>query len=236
MQLIKLTTTGLIAITVSLANSSTAQAGGCFSQRVVAQQLVAPVVAYPQSYTYYFVGQPIREQAILQKSIIQQSQALQSDPLYQEFLEFKRWREGQNSGQPNQAERLAIETQAAVSAPAHQTIVAITCLKCHSGPEPKGEVSFEGPLSDSMKLKMMQMVWAGKMPPTAPLDNERAAKLFEELLGDDQLQDIPQQPIPNGSLPMTGPPIAPPSPTPAIPTNPNEESVLTPTPDPPIQP
>lgn len=143
-----------------------AEAGGCYSQ--LSQQVVAVQAQPVYSYALYFVGAPVRQEALAQKAIT-------SDPEYQEFLEFKEWKASRGLQTPPDIhdERLPL---------AAPTVVSTMCIKCHSGEEPKGDLRLDVSLTDDVKLKAMRMVWAGKMPPTAPLNNEQAAQMFEELL------------------------------------------------------
>lgn len=154
-----------LSILVLVATTMPAHAGGCYPS-VVKQAVVAQPV---YSYAFYFVGQPVREQAVMQK-------AVQADPLWREFQEFKAWREQYNAQLPAAAQAI------------HSTVLQATCVKCHSGAEPKGDVRLDGELTDALKLRAMGMVWQGKMPPTGPLANEKAAELFEELLGSQEPQ------------------------------------------------
>lgn len=152
--------------------SSNLAGGGCFSS-CFSQKVVQAVVApQPISYTYYFVGQPIREQALVQK-------AVQDDPLWKEFQEFKRWKES-GSVDGDQRGPLGLTGSSTVNPPS--TALSRNCLKCHSGEEPKGDLSLEGELPLETRHKMLTMIWSGKMPPTGPLPNEEAAELFNELL------------------------------------------------------
>lgn len=136
--------------------------GGCFSYRSQAVTTYS-TPAYSYNYAYYFVGRPIREKALVQK-------AVEDDPLWQEFQEFKRWRETQSQRPP------VMEQQTGV--------LQDTCLKCHSGDEPKGGLDMTGELDAGTKLQMMTKVWRGEMPPNAPLPDDQAAELFNQLLGE----------------------------------------------------
>lgn len=134
-----------------------------------------------QQYVSYFVGAPIRAEAIVQK-------AMNDDPEYQEFRAFKRWREARNAAN---SEPQLPELPALPSGPeepgAGESIIVQTCTKCHSGNTPRG-----GLLLDSLesiyavdcetRLLAMQRVAEGSMPPKSALSADERGSLVAEFL------------------------------------------------------
>jgi len=147
--------------------------GRCFSrQRVVVRQQAVDVVQFVPVNYYYFVGAPLRQAAVAEYSVKQ-------DPLWQEFQEFKKWKEGQGQEQPDPA------------ANPEASIMAVACVRCHGGAKTAAGLDFTQPLTVALKHKMMQKVWHDEMPVKAagdehvpnPLTAEQKAQLFDELLG-----------------------------------------------------
>ena len=128
----------LLAVLVHLPRPDAAAAGGdCVSlfrrppRIVTSGAVVAPFYA-PQ--VNYFVGQPIRVEAIVQK-------ALTEHPQYQEFLEFQRFKAKQKQkatgmppAPPKPGQRASVQSGT----------LAATCGKCHGGNAPKAGLLLDG--------------------------------------------------------------------------------------------
>lgn len=137
----------------------------CHQKRAV---VVQQPVAYQQ--VYYFVGAPLRQQAVVQKQ-------LADDPLYQEFLQFKAWKE-QTQKQP-----------VAVDAPEAKTPITAHCGRCHGGASPKGGFFLDGqnvPASDITKA--LRQIADGSMPPDRELTAEEKGALMQALLNSEDSQ------------------------------------------------
>lgn len=88
---------------------------------------------------------------------------------------------------PPAAEPAAQATNAPIQA--HEapppTLVQRTCVKCHSGPEPKGKLDLSGELSPEQRLKAIGRLLADdlakRMPKGKEIDAEMRGKLIQEL-------------------------------------------------------
>lgn len=142
-------------------------------QAVHVQQVVAPLV-YPQ--VNYFVGAPIRVEAIVQ-------QALRADPGYAEYQKFKAWQAGQSQQQAKPEApmpSLPVEPQ-----PATQfAMLTAKCSQCHSGDSPKKGLLLDGTakLTCEQMAKAMKAIQSGTMPPKAKLTPEESGYIFQDLL------------------------------------------------------
>lgn len=134
------------------------------------QQVLAAPVIYPQ--VNYFVGAPIRVEAIVQ-------QALRNDPEYAAFQQFKLWRQGQPSALHKPAD--------SIPEPIPASLLVAKCGACHGGDAPKKGLVLDGitKLSCQQALLCMQRINAGTMPPKdhPQLTPEEKGDLFQELLG-----------------------------------------------------
>lgn len=138
--------------------------GVCHQQAVVHQQYVAPVYT-PQ--VYYFVGSPIRAQAVMQQ-----------DDDYQEFQAFKAWKQTQSR-----------EQQVQPVTQAESGLVKQLCGKCHA--EPNQGNSFYAITGDDLVsaekiTKAIRAVAYGHMPKDRQLSKEEKNALLAELLSLEQ--------------------------------------------------
>lgn len=147
---------------------------GLFGNRCALKQVQAVVAQpiYAQPYAVnYFVGAPIRVEAIVQ-------QALRADPQWQEFQQFKQW-------QTLRAHEPQATSQAVAS-----SLIAANCASCHSGAKPAKGLVLDGEtaVTCEQKLAAMKAVRDGKMPPP-----NKAAALSPEAKGDllSELLDLP---------------------------------------------
>jgi len=135
------------------------------------QAIVQQVVAVPiYRNQYYFVGSPIRAEAIIQK-------AMQDDPAYQSFLQYKQNLAAIQSGHKHRAE----------DPPATNQVVSVLdrkCASCHSGDKPGAGILLDGtgPLSPDMMTRIKTSVDSGKMPKSRPpLTAEEKSVLAQEM-------------------------------------------------------
>jgi hypothetical protein len=143
-----------------------------FVKHVAVQQ----VVAYPQ--VSYFVGAPIRVEALVQ-------QALRTDPDYEAFQKFRQWQSMTDASRVATAPPAGQGTQeSSDTSPEPAPLLAQSCSKCHSGATPKAGLIIDGhtPLTAEQALHAMRRIQAGEMPPKVLLSPEEAGAAFSELL------------------------------------------------------
>ncbi len=153
---------GSAAMVLLLQNARPSYGGGC--RRIVQ-------VAQPLQQFFYFVGQPVRLEAVLEKQ-------QRDDPSYQEFLEFKQYRK-----------RLALQTNNTPKAELkaeRPSLLQRKCGRCHTGPKPRGGIRFDEKqtLPAEQIINAQRMMLAGEMPPAsdARLSPEEMGDLIQELL------------------------------------------------------
>lgn len=141
-------------------------------QAVHVQQLAAPII-YPQ--VNYFVGAPIRVEAIVQKS-------LQENPEYAEFQRFRAWKQ-ELERKPTVGEPLNKPTEN-IPQIIPTSLLTIKCGTCHGGDAPKKGLLLDGTakLNCEQVLKAMKAIQSGAMPPKNKLTPEEAGNVFHELL------------------------------------------------------
>ena len=144
-------------------------------QKVQVVQKVQAVELVPAN-VFYFVGAPIRQAAIVQ-------QQMHTDPLWEEFQQFQKFKAF--SAQADAKAGTAPPPTAGSVGPEPReskgSVLAATCMRCHGGEDPQGGLDLSLPLTSALKGEIAKQVWLGKMPPEKPLNNEQAAKLFDEL-------------------------------------------------------
>lgn len=149
------------------------QAGVC--RTCVKQQVVAP---YIQPQVQYFVGAPLRQQAV---------QTYQDN--YQEFQQFRAWQQNQRQQlqAPPQVHDCPTCNPQPQLAPEQHSVIKQNCSKCHSGDNPKGDLWLDGtvPLNAEKRDRIMRKIYQGKMPPKNPLDDETLNLMIEKLYGAD---------------------------------------------------
>jgi len=168
-------TRALLAVALVGVVATSSDAGDCRATFVTNSNhaAVAPLVAYPT--VNYFVGRPVRIEAITKK-------AIKDDPEYREFLEFKKWKAAKGAA-PQKRENVAAR---------RQTLLQTTCGKCHGGATPSGAFAFDGTQGISAEKFEMIVKWAsGKVKPkgaTMPgviqklIDEKKTAQLLSELI------------------------------------------------------
>jgi hypothetical protein len=160
----------------------TAQAGNCYQQAVKAY--VAPHYVQ-KAQVYYYVGQSIRAAAVVEAEKA-------NDPDYQQFQEFKKFREEWEAFKSQQAQQ---PPEGALAQQAPQTQLQASCVRCHSGAEPKGGRDFSGLLTADDLKAIKEILPTGKMPPkSAPeardFSNELAGQVILDAI--DQLSAEPE--------------------------------------------
>lgn len=189
---------GLAALTCAVATTpEAAQAGGCFrtvcapvQKRVVVER---QAVVYPQpniSYTYNFVGAPIREQAYAEQAVRQALEVIgeTTEKITERRTEFRTAPQQQQAepcpcpdctgaheqtptGEPNQFSREELSA------------LTNTCARCHGDQEnPKAGLSLTGELDAATRLAALRKVTQKEMPPDRELSDEQAAAVITELL------------------------------------------------------
>lgn len=134
------------------------------------QHVQQQAVIVQPAQVYYFVGQQVRSQALVQHQ-------LRSDPDYAEFLEFKKWKAAQgNTG-------AAVDANATGS-PAAPSPVTTFCARCHSGAAPKGGFYLDGTSSVSADTitSALRQIASGEMPPDRQLSPQEKGELMQTLL------------------------------------------------------
>jgi hypothetical protein len=137
---------------------------------VVRQQVVAHHQAYVAPVAInYFVGQPIRAEAIVEK-------ALRNDPDYEAFKKFKLWRNTSDGrpaieSPPDTAQRTPDTSQVAADIP--DNVIPILykhCGGCHSGAAPKAGLLLDGSAYIDCKtlVKCIDEISTGSMPKAKP--------------------------------------------------------------------
>lgn len=145
---------------------STAMADNCHIQ-AVQQVIIPPSISY-------FVGAPVRVQAIVQKQ-------LRSDPDYAEFQQFKAWK----AKQKGEAQQINQPVKA-------KGILSTTCAQCHGKAVAAGGFSFNGTSAISAEHFQKIVTWvSGKVEPPGPkmkgvikslIDKRQTAQLLSELI------------------------------------------------------
>lgn len=97
---------------------------GVHRQQFIVQQHVGAIQALP--IAVWQVAPEVRSQAL----------AYKSDPLYKEFMEFKKWKENQHA--PTKTEPVRKEVTVGGN------LLEATCGRCHTGANPAGGFSFNG--------------------------------------------------------------------------------------------
>jgi len=133
-------------------------AAHCIHQTHIVQKVVAVPIVQNQ-YISYFVGQPIRVESIIQKTI-------QSDPEYQAFQQYKQFVRQQHAQPAPQQPDGNVPADPEPINPA-VSVLSTKCASCHSGDAPKGQILLDGtaPLSDAIRVKASKAVIEGRMPP-----------------------------------------------------------------------
>lgn len=170
----------------------TAYAGGCYSQAIsYAQPLYVKAYAAPV-VSYYYVGGSIRAAAVVEAE-------KRADPDYQDFLDFKAWKAGQQTRAP--------ESPVPDGAlPQRQSLIESRCVRCHNPNSPNGPgggYDFSGPLTAADLKAIKEILPTGKMPkvgsPEAKdFSNELAGALILEAI--DKLSDATDAPEPPANL------------------------------------
>jgi mono/diheme cytochrome c family protein len=170
----------LAALCLVVISSATADAcnrcgifgAGCHVA-AVKQVYAAPVVKqlqavqYVPQHVYYFVGAPLRAEAVIEH-------AKQRDPDYQQFQEFKRFLEFQTQAQNQQA---AEQPERSAG-----SMFSAKCLSCHNATKSAGGINLDGPLSAEIKVQAMESALDGRMPKgRPPLSSEELGELIDEL-------------------------------------------------------
>lgn len=135
-------------------------------QVAVKQVYAAQAVQYVPQHVYYFVGAPLRADAVVEYQ-------KQRDPDYQQFQAFKEFLQFQQL----QAQQPPEQPQHAVGA-----VLQSKCVGCHNATKSAGGIALDGPLDAAMKEQVMESVLDERMPKgRAPLTPEELGGLIDEL-------------------------------------------------------
>jgi hypothetical protein len=88
--------------------------------------------------------------------------------MHGEYEEFRRWKESQAAKNAEQQARAS-------------SLVARTCLKCHSGAAAKTDFRLDEPMAADARLKAIREVLSGRMPKDKPLGPAEISALVAEL-------------------------------------------------------
>lgn len=183
--------TRLLLTVLAFSITATAHAGNCYQQAVKAY--AAPYYVQ-KAQVYYYVGANIRTAAILEAEKA-------ADPEWRQFQEFKRFREEWEAFKQQQSQQPPPGAQAQQ---APQTQIQASCVRCHSGAEPKGGRDFSGLLSADDLKAIKEILPSGKMPPPSAPE----AKGFSNNLAGQVILDAIDQ-LTAGEV-VDGPPPLPP--------------------------
>lgn len=137
-----------------------------YAAPVVKQVYAKQAVQYVPQHVYYFVGAPLRADAVVEYQ-------KQRDPDYQQFQAFKEFLQYQQL----QAQQAPEQPQHAVGA-----VLSSKCVGCHNQTKSAGGIALDGPLDAAMKEQVMESVLDERMPKgRAPLTPEELGGLIDEL-------------------------------------------------------
>lgn len=164
--------TRILLVALVCLSPTLARADGCyqqsFSRSYAVKSYVAPV--YQQSFIAYYVGAPIRVEAMVQAE-------LKTNPDYQEFKSYQEFKGEFESFLKWKQSQSAVPSGAL---PSQQSLLASRCNRCHSGENPKGGRDFSGSLTADDLKAIKEILPKGSMPP----QNSPEAKDFtNELAG-----------------------------------------------------
>ena len=141
----------LIFIAVLVANH--ADAGGFYYQRYYQPKYAV------QQFQAYYVGAPVRIEAMVQAE-------MQSSPEYQEFQQYKEFRGEFEAFMQWKQQQAAIPADAL---PQQLSAMDRSCVRCHSGDEPKGSIDLTGAIdADTLKALKTAILEDRMPPPNAP--------------------------------------------------------------------
>ena len=165
----------LPALIILLGVAGLATARNC--HQFFAAPVVQQVVAYPQ--VYYSVGQDLQTEALAEKvaALVEKKLALRAAVRQQQ-----------------------VDSPAALN----NSALAQNCGKCHSGPNAKAGLVYDGTaeLSCSSITKALRAIATGKMPKGRAIDSNAKGSLMQELLDSEhQEAALPSAPKPAPPVP-----------------------------------
>lgn len=132
---------------------------------------VAQPLVYPQ--VYYQVAPHLQERSLIRYEV--------KEALKEALAELRQ--------QPLQQQAECAECQnPGIRMFAQQSVLATSCIKCHSGESPKKSLSLDVELNDETRAKIARKILANEMPVDGdgnpvPLGNEAKSQLLIELFG-----------------------------------------------------
>lgn len=108
--------------------------------------------------------------------------------LQSEFNQFQRWKQSRaNPLQPQEDPQSQLPITAQIKK---------SCLQCHAGTNPKGDLSLDTRISQPIRLQAIRAIITGKMPPQSTLTPVQRGQLLLELATPTGHTPIPQQHTP----------------------------------------
>lgn len=203
-------------VLVVLLLASTAHAGNRYCNTgycaPVYKAAVVQQVAYPpqtiiqNQNVFYSVGQDVRQgpnNAIVQA----ESQRIQREyqRLTESMREFSQFQEQQPQTIVLKLEAATVQQQQVTTEHCqveqteqtrfNQTAFPQACMKCHTGANAKGDFHLDA-LTCKDKLRAIEQIVAGTMPPSGPLQGEEKTAAVNAILALPSVDDQPQQPAP----------------------------------------
>ncbi len=106
-----------------------------------------------------------------------------------EFEAFRRWRK-------SQAAASAADAVGANATPDASPLVSANCLRCHAGANAKGDIRFDGELTNDQRLAAIRAALSGEMPKGKPLSADVLGPLLYELSQPSLSASSPSFPVP----------------------------------------
>lgn len=152
---------------------------GC-NQPVFVQQkavVASPVVAYPQLYYSYTVGQ---SQALQERVSLLETVVANQQTLSEQIVQLQMQQVSLTQPAVNPIEAKALE------------IVRANCVSCHQGGDAKGGLDLTGAIDTATKISVMDEVVSGRMPPAPkePLSDEDARVIAQWVNQDQGVKDL----------------------------------------------
>lgn len=105
-----------------------------------------------------------------QHSVSQQSPT-RDQQLWNEFEQFRQWKQSRASQSPLTTPPLQKQFP----------LIKQSCLQCHSGTNPKGNLSLDANPPQHIRLRAIRAIITGQMPPESTLTPQQRGKLLLEL-------------------------------------------------------
>lgn len=175
----------LVMMGVTAAQGATCRNGVCnikpqqaVVKHVAAVQQVQAVAYQP---VYYAVAPHLQDRAVIRYEVKEAVREALAE------LQHQVPPCGESCPPPNHSSTAGGKSAAQPTAPPvfsqRQSVLSASCMKCHSGDDPKSGVNLDVELNDELRAKIARQVITGAMPPKSPLSNEAKSQLLIELFG-----------------------------------------------------